>query len=293
MNEELCMALADCGSPEALIDVILKHHPQWAARVPIEELARDVGIADFRDLDSDSFEGALLTDDAKNTGVILIKQGARAERRRFTIGHELGHFLIRSHLGNRQCTKVDLQERRTKEPRQRQEAEANRFAAGMLMPRGRFLREMERLGDADVSHVRKLGGLFETSLEATANRYIDLTSDICAFVFSKDGTIRYIRPTFNFPTLSVSRNQPLPPRCASIQAAPDQLRVPSAWQEIDGSIWLQRAWGERSPQVLEQSMRQSNGYQLTLLFIAPKDAEGADEGAELEESWAVRFRGRR
>ena len=55
MSDELLMDLADCGSPEKLIAVILKHHPAWTAPVPIEEFARTVNIVEFRELDADGF----------------------------------------------------------------------------------------------------------------------------------------------------------------------------------------------------------------------------------------------
>ena len=51
MSDELLMDLADCGSPEKLLAVILKHHPGWTAPVPIEELATAVNIVEFRELD--------------------------------------------------------------------------------------------------------------------------------------------------------------------------------------------------------------------------------------------------
>ena len=142
MSDELLMDLADCGSPEKLVAVILKHHPAWTAPVPIEELAKAVNIIEFRELDADGFEGALLTDANKNKGVILYKAGARDERRRFTIAHELGHFLMPSHKGNQQCTASDLRESRRGDDHQRREAEANRFAAGLLMPKPWFSRDM-------------------------------------------------------------------------------------------------------------------------------------------------------
>src|SRR5208337_2804310 len=190
MSDELLMDLADCGSPETLLAVILKHHPSWTAPVPILELAKKVNIVEIRELEADGFEGALLTDANKQKGVILHKAGARVERRRFTIAHELGHFLMPSHKGDQHCTAADLQESRRGTDRQRREAEANRFAAGLLMPKPWFSRDMGRLGDADVTHVKTLAKQYCTSLEATSNRYCELTDDVCALVFAKDNVVR-------------------------------------------------------------------------------------------------------
>ena len=51
--------------------------------------------------DTTSFEGALLTDPDKSQGIILCRPGVPGGRRRFTIGHELGHFLAAKSIGVR------------------------------------------------------------------------------------------------------------------------------------------------------------------------------------------------
>jgi hypothetical protein len=70
------------------------------------------------------------------------------------------------------------------------------------------------------------------------------------------------------------------------------LRTATPWIELDGSVWLQTDWGKKSPSVLEQSMRQSGGFQVTLLFIQPQERAGEDDDGEgeLKESWEARFR---
>ena len=289
MSDALRMDLADCGSPEQLIGAILKHHPNWTPPVPIEDLAVAAGIVEFRDLETDGFEGALMTDPAKTWGVILTKAGRPEGRRRFTVSHELGHFLLPSHTGNRQCTAADLREQRLDTTHQRQEAEANRFAAGLLMPRPWFARDMTRLGEADVTHLQILKDAYGTSLEAAANRYIELTDDTCAVVFSKDGVIRYVRPAGSFPRLAVGRGDRVPGNYASLKA-PSPLRVATAWTELDGQVWLEDGRGRRPPPVHEQSMRQKDGFQVTLLFIDSVEAEDDEEGQDLEESYAVHFK---
>jgi hypothetical protein len=36
-------------------------------------------------------------------------------------------------------------------------------------------------------------------------------------------------------------------------------------------------------------MRQSNGFQISLLFIRPEETEDEEEEAEMTKSWEVRF----
>lgn len=288
VDTDLLMALADCGSPERLLQVILAQRPDWKPPVPLEEFAASVGIEEIKPLTSDGFEGALITDDAKSRGIILFNERSALQRRRFTIGHELGHFLIPAHRGDQQCTPKDMRRVRHNGERERREAEANSFSAGLLMPKPWFEREMGRLGDAEVSHVQALARIFNTSLEATANRYVDLTDDSCAFIFSKDGDIRYTRASENFPRLDVKAKERLPADCAS--AAP---RTPaegvSNWVEVDGEIWL-RDGSRRPPQLLEQSIAQANGYRLTLLFVDAEQAADDDEEEAEDETWQPRFK---
>lgn len=292
MSDALLMDLADCRSPEALIATILKHHPAWNAFVPVEEFAKTVNIVDIKSLEIDAFEGVLITDEDKKKGVILVKEGGSSERRRFTIAHELGHFLIRSHEGFQQCSAADMRERRLGTEHQRREAEANRFAAGLLMPKPWFLRDLRRLGDADVSHVQILADRYQTSLEATINRFVDLTDDTCAFVFSRNGKIRYVRRTRDFPPMSIAAGDVLPLASMSARPLVGPLRVPSSWSELDGGIWLQSEHGTQSPRLLEQTLHQREGFQITMLFLNPDDVEEENEEQDLERSWEPHFRRR-
>ena len=293
MNDDLLMDLADCGSPEKLISVILKHHTSWVAPVPLEELAASVNIVDIRELEADGFEGALLTDSAKQQGVILFKVGTQGGRRRFTIAHELGHFLIPTHLGNQQCTAADLRESRRDNAHRRREAEANRFAAGLLMPKPWFCRDMERLGSADISHIEALRIRYGTSFEATANRYCELSDEACAFVFSRDGVIRYVRPNTSFPRLTSNKGDKLPIHSASARSQPGARREASEWFEVDGSVWLETERGQRAPNILEQTMYQSGGFQVSLLSVPKGDLRDADdEEKEINKSWEIGFRRR-
>lgn len=284
------MDLADCGSPERLIQTILRHHLDWKPPMPIEALAVEVNILEIKDLETPSFEGALLTDPDKSQGIILCRPGVPIGRRRFTIGHELGHFLIPTHVGNQRCTPENLSERRFATPAQRREAEANRFAAGVLMPKPWFERDADRLGLPDVSHLRKLARLYEVSLEAAANRFVELTATPCAIVFSYGGVIRYARSHVNFPVLAVQAKSRLPSDCATVVRPAAGASGPSDWIEMDGTVWLRHEWGRPSPGILEQVLRQANGYAVTMLLLSDPVAEDKDEEEDdIVARWNPKF----
>ena len=107
-------------------------------------------------------------------------------RLRFSLAHELGHFFIPDHRrylvsgqwrGNR-TTFVAVR---------RLEREANWFAAAFLMPRDAFTDCVRRHGSdpfvlSDLANIAR--SLFNTSLTATARRYIDLNFHPCCVVVS-------------------------------------------------------------------------------------------------------------
>ena len=291
MNEALLLDLADCGSPETLVGAILKHHPDLPRPVPVEDLAREVGIQEIQDLEVDGFEGGLIANPEKSTGIVMVKLGMAPRRRRFTIGHEVGHFLVPTHQGVQQCTKADLSESRRDTPYRRQEAEANRFSAGLLMPKPAFMLQVRSLGSADVSHICALSEMFDTSMEATANRYAELSRESCAIVFALNGTIRYVRPSRTFPKMAIVSNAALPALSATARAGSAAGSRP--WGDVDGAVWLETEWGVRAPRVLEQPLVQSNGYTVTLLQIDEDELERDDEAEELGDRWHAGFGGRR
>ena len=101
-------------------------------------------------------------------------------------------------------------------------------------------------------------------------------------MFSKDGVIRYTRSAKSFPRLAVRAGNPLPADCASLRAPVDLLRIATPWAELDGSVWLQTEWGQKAPTVLEQTMRQRNGFQVSSLSIRTEQSENeSDEEAEI------------
>ena len=79
------MDLADLGSPETLVEGILKQVPDMSIPVPIEDIARSVDITDIAPIGATGFEGGLITDRDKSEGVILVNRESHRLRQRFTV----------------------------------------------------------------------------------------------------------------------------------------------------------------------------------------------------------------
>ena len=145
------------GSPEGLVARILKLVPNLPVPTPIEDLCRQLDISDIRPLETGGFEGGLVTDTDRSEGVILVNTASHYYRQRFTIGHELAHFLLPTHMPDRPgrflCSREDMNllSARETDRRARMEVEANRFASLILIPPP-SLRKMLGKSEPDLGH---------------------------------------------------------------------------------------------------------------------------------------------
>jgi Zn-dependent peptidase ImmA (M78 family) len=284
-NDALIKDLADCRSPETLLAAILKHHPDWRAPVQVDALARSVGIQEFRDLTNDGFVSALMADIEKTQGIILCAAGLPEQRRRFAIAHALGHFLIKAQRGDRQCSSRDLGESRRDTEHRKEEMQANRFAAGLLMPKPWFVEFVDGLGKPTVTHLPTIAAAYDVSLEAAVSRYADLTQAMCAFVFVRGGIVRYARPSRSFPTLSIRPGNPAPP---AVGSAEPRDRI--AWIPADVRDWLTLSRDARPPMLTMQILGNAGGSQLVMLFVNAAAERRADEEAEKSATLNLRLR---
>jgi Zn-dependent peptidase ImmA (M78 family) len=202
------MELADCFTPEELVNNIFKQCPHIEPPVPVEEIARITGIIKILPLPvaSENIEGILLSDKDKSRGVIFFNDKRPVGRQRFSIGHELGHFLIPSHSASvRECSSADLLQYDCRE-----ESEANDFAKKLLLPEHLLSHEIKDKV-LDISLINQQSALFKMSFEATANTVVSLSSEAVAIVYIKDRTVRYNWRNFKFKfKLKVNKNDSLP-----------------------------------------------------------------------------------
>ena len=143
------MDLDDAGaSPQRIAEAIIAQIPDLPVPVPVEEIACALDIVEIRVEPLKSFEGALITTGPeKGEGSIVVNAENRRRRRRYTIGHELGHFLHPQHLppvGGSYCAADDMSRSSSAGMNKSalQEVQANVFAAELLLPRKCFLRDL-------------------------------------------------------------------------------------------------------------------------------------------------------
>ena len=209
------MELADIGNPRKMAACVLSMIPNIAFPVPVEEIALALEIRKIVDFDTDSFEGALLTDEAKTNCAILVRSGTRPERRRFTIGHELGHYLMPLHIPTAEgfrCSQADMREEENigTYSNSAWEAEANIFASELLIPPTHFKKNLRSSRNISIETLISLANYFGVSKTACGRRMTQLSDDPCAMLISKNGLIKNVYRHTDFPYIGLSIGMSVP-----------------------------------------------------------------------------------
>ena len=168
----------ELGARKVLRELGIKHGP-----VNLKPVAQKLGIdLVSEDLDEE-LSGVLIKEDQKV--LIAVNSNHSATRQRFTIAHEIGLFVL-AHSGEMFVDKplsqhavVVRRDGRSSEGTDKDEVEANRFAAELLMPRDfveeevrkRFARKSTRSRAALVSDLAKF---FDVSPQAMEYRLVNL-----------------------------------------------------------------------------------------------------------------------
>ncbi|WP_379548304.1 ImmA/IrrE family metallo-endopeptidase [Qipengyuania sp. DSG2-2] len=270
------MDLDGVGSPTGLAARIHELLPDLPLPVPLEELCKRLDITSISELGTEAFEAALITDEHKSQGAILHARGRHAARTRFSIAHELGHFLIPSHRPMPSelagCSDEHLRQAdsKTKNKRRRIEAEANRFAAHLLMPPKRVRLEILKSND-DLQAIVAMASRFGVSKEAMARCWVEQHSEPVAIVMTRHSNIaRYYRSS-GFPWLARRFGEPVPDDSIAADAMDGPGRY-SEIEEIEPDVWMDENDTGPIASLTEQVLSQRGGYSMVLL-IAELDEE--------------------
>jgi Zn-dependent peptidase ImmA (M78 family) len=285
--------LDGAGSPSALVTRILEVERDLPIPVPIEALCARLDIVAIEELHTDGFEAALVTDACKATGAILIAKDRSRQRRRFSIGHELGHFLIPTHMppaeGRFLCSSADLRQLETKDQarRARMEGEANRFSALLLMPPPILRAELRRSASPDLAELVRLAELFDVSKEAMARAYASYHAEAVAIVIAKAGRVmRIYRSATRFPRLEHTIGDHVPVQSIAHEARSAIGTVSSA-RQCGSDLWLSDYEARTVATMTEQVLHLSGEIVYILLHAEIPDEE--DHEPDYERSWRPRF----
>lgn len=216
----------------------------------------------------DDLLGMSFTLSGKN--YICVNGNDSAERRRFTICHEIAHIVLglpSDHKVQWWSTKRPMAERL-----------CDIFAAELLLPDHLF-RPLAEDAPVCLASIDTLAADFEASVTSTGSRYASVVTTPCAFILSEDGRVRY-------PSRSKALIDARAPRMDLHEGTPSH-RVRSGGapdrSQVSADIWFSD-W-ERGGTLLEEARHLAKWDQtLSLIWFESEEIPSAP-GARQEKRW--------
>ena len=258
------------NSPLGLVTKILAAEPNLKIPVPIEELCQCLDIREIEEIETSGFIGGLVTNPERSAGGILLQKDLGLFRRRFTIAHELAHFLITFHKptvdGKFLCDRKAMKAWDTKAQDRyiKMEAEANRFAAAVLMPPPHLRKFMGQYETPSLEAVLDVSDHFQVSKEAAARSYSEHYGELIAIVIARHGKISRYYPNRNFPWITSRPGHPVPSGSHYHIHRGDKI---SPVMASGAENWIDTEYGKKIPFMREQILPQANGFAMIMLWL--------------------------
>jgi hypothetical protein len=227
---------------------------------------------------AESYEGALLRIKGVPRGYVVINSGIQEDsRQRFTLAHEVAHFLLpeQQELSS-PCQKEKIEN--WNEKLYRPEFDANQFAAEILMPRElvhTYLR-----AEPTMESVRSIAQLCGTSLTASAFRLTTLTSFRAAVVWSQKRRVGWYKSSAEFVRWirkGELSDDTFAADCFKGQTVPDRL------EPVPATAWLFEKGLTDDARVWEHSVLLPSYEAVLSLLVMRESVEAQDGSAPAEE----------
>ncbi|CAG7650333.1 hypothetical protein PAESOLCIP111_06054 [Paenibacillus solanacearum] len=120
--------------------------------IPVEEIAKNLNIhVQYQPFEGE-LSGLLFRNEDESEVIIGVNSSHSVNRQRFTIAHELGHFLL--HKGNEMHVdrgfKLNFRDENSSKAINPEEVEANAFAAALLMPKQFLIEAVQEKLDGEI-----------------------------------------------------------------------------------------------------------------------------------------------
>lgn len=158
---------------------------EYGTPIDFERLLKDEEIALKREVMEESVSGMLVIKNADTT--IVVNSSHHHTRQRFTIAHEFGHYFLHANANGSaffdQSEKVFMRDAISACGTQKEEIQANKFAAELLMPKDYLLKKFDskKIDLYDDYQLRLLASELKVSLQALVVRLtaLDLIPNDC------------------------------------------------------------------------------------------------------------------
>jgi Zn-dependent peptidase ImmA (M78 family) len=235
-------------SSEAMIAAALRAELKVPAMADLEDIAARLGLQ-IVEVSSKSFEGALLRSARTLSGRILLHRDIRENgRRRFTIAHELGHFLLHS---DRRIPCSPRVIEGWKEDQPKPEREADSFASELLLPTADVIERVNHRWPS-IEVIVDLADHFGSSLMATARKFCDVAPQPCAVVWTSERRIRWFHGSQSFRNF-IEVGEEVDPASVAHRAYVGKV-LPKEMEEVPAEAWISSYWLKDGAMVSEEAV---------------------------------------
>ena len=165
-------------SIERRAERLLHESSAWRVPVPIERVSDNLNLTTYASAQGEGISGVLVVEGRH--GAVGYNPTHPLVRRRYTIAHEIGHYVLHVKDSAQQSLFVDryvaYRDDQSSEGKDWQEVEANAFAAALLMPESLVRHQIRRQGFDldDEDDVASLAKNFRVSTSAMSYRLVNL-----------------------------------------------------------------------------------------------------------------------
>ena len=238
----------------------------------LEAIAAERG-AEIEEVDADNFDGALIRYEGEDLGLILLRSDIKeSTRKRFTLAHELAHYLLPGHGAEPlHCRQQDIES--WDDSIAMNEREANTFAAEILMPLSVVAPLVKR--PPSFESVEAIARACRSSLTASAYRLVELSTWRVAMVWSEDGQVKWRRPSDEF-RFTIKRG-PLDGNTFAADCFAG-TKIPDRFEDVSAEAWLS-SYNLKTGATIKEHSRCLPGYNAVLTLLV------TDEVIEYESDY--------
>ena len=263
--------------------------------VKVDELAQEYSRQCFADSpidkvqgeDLDGFDGLLKANKSRSKWLILYNSAVRSEgRKRFTIAHEFGHYLLHRHQQSEfQCGEDDIET--GDRNKSNIETDADLFASTLLMPLDDFRKQVDGQS-VSFGLLGHCADRYGVSLTAAALRWIEIADKRAVLVASRDDHMLWAKSNesaFKSGAYFATRKRTIPvPRASLVYS--DNCSGAAQSQSIQAKVWFPR---EPAYVELTEMSKIAGNYDYTLSLLLMPEAEWRqpqhDDGEPEEDTY--------
>lgn len=280
ISSMLNLVLGTDRFPLKVDQVAMEYSRQCFADSPIDKV-------DGHDLEG--FEGMLAANKTRTKWMILYNSEVNSEgRKRFTVAHEFGHYLLHRHQQDSfECGDDDIE---TGDGKQNIETEADLFASTLLMPLDDFRRQIDGQS-VNFDLLGQCADRYGVSLTAAALRWTEIAEKRVVLIASRDDHMLWAKANqaaFKSGAYFATRKRTIElPRGALAHSFNSESTTQT--QSTEARCWFPR---EPSSMPLIEITRVAGQYDYTLTLLLMPDAEWQKpqhDEEEFEEDTYDRF----